>query len=230
MKHIAIVLAAGSGKRMGTDCPKQYLELEGKPVLYYCLKTFEDSFMDEVILVTRPEDIEMCRRDIVNKYGFSKVSQIIAGGKERYESVYNGIQAVEDEDSYVYIHDGARAFITNEVLLKTKKAVEESSACLVCVPSKDTIKVSDSDGNVDNTPSRSRLWCAQTPQAFKREVLLKAFNTMMAKEGDKDITDDASVVEKYSDVKVKIVEGDYTNIKITTPEDLQMGKMILRLN
>lgn len=229
MKHVAIVLAAGNGKRMGGDCPKQYIELEGKPILYYCLKTFEESFMDEVVLVTREEDIEMCRKDIVDKYGFKKIARIVAGGRERYESVCKGITAVNDANSYVYIHDGARAFVSLDILERTKKAVEEYSACLVCVPSKDTIKVSDKDGNVEDTPKRSSLWCAQTPQAFKRDVILKAFEKMFIQGGDNaDITDDASVVEKYSNYKVKIVEGDYTNIKITTPEDLAIAKMLLK--
>lgn len=231
MKHIAIVLAAGSGKRMGSDCPKQYIELEGKPILYYCLKTFEDSFIDEIIIVTRENDIDYVSEEIVSKYDFHKVKKVIPGGKERYDSVYNGLVAIDDEDSYVYIHDGARAFISNIILEKTRETVKEFGACLVCVPSKDTIKVSDEEGNVAATPRRSTLWCAQTPQVFKRSIILDAFNKMKLDDNSvKEITDDASVVEMYSDIKVKIVEGEYTNIKITTPEDLELGKMILKMN
>lgn len=231
MKHIAIVLAAGSGKRMGSDCPKQYIELEGKPILYYCLKTFEDSFIDEIIIVTRENDIDYVSEEIVSKYDFHKVKKVIPGGKERYDSVYNGLVAIDDEDSYVYIHDGARAFISNIILEKTRETVKEFGACLVCVPSKDTIKVSDEEGNVADTPRRSTLWCAQTPQVFKRSIILDAFNKMKSDDNSvKEITDDASVVEMYSDIKVKIVEGEYTNIKITTPEDLELGKMILKMN
>lgn len=231
MKHIAIVLAAGSGKRMGSDCPKQFIEIDGKPILYYCLKTFDESFMDEIIVVTRESDIEYVSKEIVKKYSINKVTEVIAGGSERYDSVYNGLCHIEDTDSLVYIHDGARAFVSDEVLNRTKEALKEHKACVVCVPSKDTIKVSDADLNVSDTPDRATLWCAQTPQAFSYDVIMSAF-TKMYKESDgtKGVTDDASVVEKFSDVKVKIVEGEYTNIKITTPEDLALGKMILGLN
>lgn len=230
MKHVAIVLAAGNGKRMGSDCPKQYIEIEGKPILYYCLKTFEESFMDEIIVVTRESDIDYVSKEIVVKYKLGKVSKVIAGGKERSDSVYNGLMAVDYSDSYVYIHDGARAFVSLSLLERTKVAVEEHEVCVVCVPTKDTIKVSDEQGNVLHTPKRSTLWCAQTPQAFKRSIILDAFKKMKADENnDREITDDASVVEQYSDIPVKIVEGEYTNLKVTTPEDLEIGKMILKM-
>ena len=230
MKHIAIVMAAGSGKRMGGDRPKQYLEIKGKPILYYPLKTLEDSFIDEIILVTRREDISYCKEEIVDLYGFKKVTQIVPGGSERFESVFEGIKAVEDKSSYVYIHDGARPMLSKETLDNAKNDVERYRATVVAVPSKDTVKISDKDGNIVSSPDRSLVWNAQTPQCFEYELIYSSFIKMMDEisMGKKvNVTDDGQVCELYSDVSVHLTLGDYSNIKVTTPEDVSLVEKFL---
>jgi len=152
-RHAAIVLAAGKGSRMKCDVPKQYLSLKGKPVLYYALKAFEESFIDEIVLVTGVGQEEYCQKEIVEHYGFQKVSHVIAGGKERYDSVYRGICALEGAD-YVYIHDGARPFIDNALLCRARDTVEQYHACAAGMPSKDTIKLINEQGFVTGTPER----------------------------------------------------------------------------
>lgn len=222
MKHVAIIMAAGSGSRMGTDIPKQYLMIKDRPVLYFSLKAFEDSFFDEIILVTRKEDLSYCKEEIVDRFGFQKVTKIVPGGNERFESVFEGLKAVEaDGETYVYIHDGARPMISEEVLQRTKEDVMRYGATVVCVPSKDTVKIADEEGNVAATPERRLVRSVQTPQAFLFPVLYEAFLKML-EAGDGTITDDGMVVEKYSDHPVHLTDGDYKNIKITTPEDMEI--------
>lgn len=227
MKHIAMIMAAGKGLRMGGEVPKQYMDLGGKPVLYYTIKAMEDSFIDEIVIVTGENDIDYIKKEYIEGFKFKKVTDVVKGGSERYESVYNGLKAISDTESYVYIQDGARPFLLQETLNKAKEAVEAYDACVVCVPVKDTIKIADEDGNVKDTPSRKTLWAAQTPQAFRYEVVRKAYDRMFAEGNPAGVTDDASVVESFSNKEVKIVEGDYTNIKITTPEDMWLGMKIL---
>lgn len=223
MKNTAIILAAGQGKRMQSKVHKQYLLLQGKPVLYYTLRAFEESpLVTEIILVTGKEEIDYCRKEIVEKYGFHKVHKIIAGGKERYHSVYAGLQAAEDAD-YVYIHDGARPFVDSGILERACTAVLEYKACVVGMPVKDTIKIADQEGFAAVTPDRRKVWQVQTPQVFSYHLIRNAYDKMMKTEPD-GITDDAMVVEKMTDQKVKFVEGSYKNIKITTPEDLSIAE------
>lgn len=226
MKHVAIILAAGRGKRMGSDIPKQYLLLEEHPVLYYSLKIFEESFLDEIILVTAESEIEYCRKNIVEKYQFRKVKQIVAGGAERYHSVYEGLKVVTD-CSYVYIHDGARPFISQTDLLKLKEVVEAEQACVAAMPVKDTIKQSDANQYVANTPPRNLLWAIQTPQVFSYKLIFNAYNKLM-EEQIEGVTDDAMVLESMTNHRVKLVETSYQNIKITTPEDLIIGEAFLK--
>ena len=227
MKHVAIVMAAGSGSRMGSDIPKQYLSIKGRPVLYFSLKAFEDSFVDEIIIVTRAEDVSYCRAKIVDRFGIKKVVGIVPGGKERSDSVFEGLKAVKpDEETYVYIHDGARPCITEDILDRAKEDVQIYGATVVGVPSKDTVKLADENGNVDTTPERKKVWSVQTPQAFKYEVIYNAF-LKMQEAGDASVTDDGMVVERYSGVKVHLTMGDYRNIKITTPEDLKVVENFL---
>ena len=165
-KITAIVLAAGQGKRMNSEIAKQYLMLNDKPILYYSLKTFEESLVDDIILVVGSDDIDYVRKEIVEKYDFKKISQIIEGGKERYNSVYNALLSIT-ETNYVLIHDGARPFVTNELIDRVVKNVINLKACVVGMPAKDTIKIADEDGFVYETPSRAKLWMIQTPQAFE---------------------------------------------------------------
>lgn len=229
-KHTAIVLSAGKGTRMQSQTAKQYLLIKEKPVIYYSLKAFEDCpFMEDVILVTAEEDKEYCRREIVEKYGFNKVKQIVAGGRERYESVWKGLTAAQG-CSFVYIHDGARPFLTREILERLRVDAEEYQACAAGMPVKDTIKISNEDGYIAATPKRALVWQMQTPQVFAFDLVFGAYEKLLAdlsEKTDLQITDDAMVVEYATDCKVKLTQGAYTNMKITTPEDLILAEALL---
>lgn len=225
----AIVLAAGQGKRMGTKVQKQFLEVEGKPVLYYSLETFEaSSLIDEVVLVVGNGLVDYCQKEIVDKYHFHKVKRIVIGGKKRYESVYLGLKAfMESAPEYVFIHDGARPFVDNAMLERAYHEVVKTKACVVGMPSKDTIKVVNESGVVVETPDRKYLWQVQTPQVFAYELIKDAYSELMANETIQ-VTDDAMVLETVKGIPVKLVEGSYENIKITTPEDLFVAEAFLK--
>lgn len=232
MKTTAIVLAGGSGKRMNSTVKKQFLMLKDKPLLYYSLKAFEDSFIDSVILVASGEDMEYCRKEIVQKYHFNKVKKIVEGGKERYHSVINGVMAAPVCD-YIFIHDGARPFITGSILERLFEEVKISKACVAGMPVKDTIKIADSKGYIETTPKRDLVWMIQTPQVFSYELIYRAYDILQKEESRLlnegiSITDDAMVVETLLGEKVKLVEGSYRNIKITTPEDLSVAEGFLQ--
>lgn len=222
----AVVLAAGSGKRMGTKVHKQYLLMGGKPVLYYSLNTFQESpFIDEIILVCGSGEEEYCRCEIVEKYGFEKVSAIIPGGAQRYDSVWNGLQ--KTKDGYVYIHDGARPFVDGEMLARAYRCVSECHACVAGMPSKDTVKIADEDNTVQQTPDRSRVWLVQTPQVFDTDLIRRAYARLMEQD-EIAVTDDAMVAEQMLGCRVKLFSGSYENIKITTPEDLAVAEVFLQ--
>ena len=230
-KTVAVVLAAGAGKRMHSDVQKQYLLLQDRPVIYYALKTFQDSFIDEIVLVVGQGEIEYCQKEIVEKYHFSKVRQIVEGGRERYHSVANGLRAVEGE-GYVFIHDGARPFLTEEILRRSYEAVKEHHACVVGMPVKDTIKIVDENRFAKTTPNRETVWQVQTPQVFMASLAKEAYERLLIKEEELQaqgirITDDAMVVETLLNHPVRLVEGSYENIKITTPEDLHIARSFL---
>jgi 2-C-methyl-D-erythritol 4-phosphate cytidylyltransferase len=199
VKCIAIVLAGGKGKRMESDIPKQYIELNGKPILYYALNEFENC---------------------------SIIDEIIEGGKERYHSVNNGLLAIDDCD-YVFIHDGARPMIQNSTIMKAYECVKEFKACVVAVQTKDTIKIADEEGFISVTPNREKLWNIQTPQVFEWGIIKKAYDILMESDCN-NITDDAMVVENMLNFKVKLVQGTYENIKVTTPSDLVIASAFLR--
>lgn len=236
----AIVLAAGSGSRMRSDVAKQYMLLSGKPLIWYALHGIEESaVIDDCILVTGMEDISYVRDEIVARYGFHKVDTIVAGGRERYDSVYQALRViaggdmkVPNRDGYVFIHDGARPFLTEEILMRCYEEVQRSRACVAGMPVKDTIKIADQDGYAVRTPDRTYIWQIQTPQVFDTPLIIEAYSKLMhektrlASEGIK-ITDDAMVVESFTDLSVKLVRGAYENIKITTPEDLIVAEAFL---
>ena len=223
----AIVLAAGQGKRMGTKVHKQYLLLAGKPVLYYSLNVFQNSpVIDEIILVTGKEEEEYCKKEIVEPYGFTKVSHIIEGGAERYNSVWNGLQITQDE-GYVFIHDGARPFIDEEMIQRVYECVQQENACVVGMPMKATVKIIDDNGFVSHTPDRNKVWMVQTPQVFETSLVKNAYAKLMQDE-TVQVTDDAMVVELFTDCPVKLIEGSYKNIKITTPDDLETGELFIK--
>lgn len=220
----AVVLAAGAGKRMNSDTKKQFLLIEDKPVIYYSLKVFQESFIDEIVLVVSKEDMEYCRKEIVEKYHFSKIKHMAEGGQERYHSVAAGIECLTDCD-YVFIHDGARPMITEEILHRAYSGVVESNACVVGMPVKDTIKIVNRKGYVIKTPDRNLTWMIQTPQVFSYSLISEAYRKLMEeemhlKEKGVSVTDDAMVVEMLMKHPVKLVKGSYENIKITTPDDL----------
>ncbi len=228
MKTVAIVLAAGSGKRMNSSVKKQYLEVEDKPILYYSLKVFEDSFIDSITLVTSSEEVEYCKKEIIEKYSFHKVEHIITGGKERYHSVMNGLFQSEPCD-YVFIHDGARPFINEDLLQRLNDDVVRTGACVAAMPVKDTIKIADDKGYVIKTPNRKDVWSIQTPQVFSYSLICEAYSKLRdteekLEENNISITDDAMVVEAFTKHKIKLTWGSYRNIKITTPEDLEIAK------
>lgn len=230
-KFAAIVLSAGTGSRMKSDIPKQYMDLNGRPVIYYSLKAFEDSNVESIVLVTGRDDIEYCRKEIVEKYGFTKVKAIVAGGAERYDSVLEGLKAVKDCD-YVMIHDGARPMLDSNIIERAWRGAVEYKACVVGMPVKDTIRIVDTDGTAISTPDRKSLWQIQTPQAFDYRLIYEAYSKVLAdvKAGKQkaNITDDAMIVECASPAKVHMTEGDYRNIKITTPEDIQVAEIFLK--
>lgn len=252
----AIIVAAGAGKRMQTDTPKQYLLLDGKPILYHTLKAFEDSSVNTIILVVGENEIDFVKANIVDHYCIRKVACIVEGGKERYHSVYKGLKAADRSD-YVLIHDGARPFITKDIIEEVIQKVVDSKACVVGVPVKDTIKFVDKKNYIVNTPDRSCLWSIQTPQAFSTELITKAYGILLDRlvkaEGIKNssgyqnnsqadinnynkeeqakeinITDDAMVLEYTLNYPIQMISGSYRNIKITTPEDLIVGEAFQR--
>lgn len=223
----AIVLAAGQGRRMGTATQKQYLEIFGKPVLYYSLETFQNSeIIDEIILVVGEGQEGYCAKEIVEKYQIQKVKKIVCGGAERYHSVWNGLKELS-EDGYVFIHDGARPFVDDEMIIRAYEEVLQYKACVVGMPVKDTIKIADSSEFAQETPNRNRVWSVQTPQVFEITLIKKAYKKLIEQE-DNTVTDDAMVVEKMLGEKVKLVQGSYKNIKITTPEDLDIAKIFAK--
>lgn len=232
-KTVALVLAAGQGKRMNSSVQKQYMCIQDKPVLYYSLKAFQDSFIDEIVLVVGAGEMAYCRTEIVEKYGFSKVRYMTEGGRERYHSVYNGLQVIADAD-FVFIHDGARPFITADILERAYESVRECGACVVGMPVKDTIKIADADGFVETTPNRAQVWQVQTPQVFSFGLVYEAYS-LFIKEEQKllaqgiFVTDDTMVVEYFTKRRAKLVQGSYENIKITTPEDLRVAEAFLNL-
>lgn len=223
----AIVLAAGKGKRMGTSIQKQYLELDGKPLIYYALKAFEESPVEEIILVTGKEEVEFCRKEIVERYGLKKVSKIVAGGAERYHSVFEGLKALDHCD-YVLIHDGARPCVTRAVIEAAMEGAVDYDACVIGMPVKDTVKIADESEYASVTPDRSRLWQIQTPQAFQYSLIYEAYQKLFTSaEYQTGVTDDAMVVESMTDRRVKLIRGDYSNIKVTTPEDMVIARVLM---
>jgi len=221
-----IIAAAGMSNRMGSKINKQFIDIDNKPILVHTLEKFERcKYIDEIILVSKGEEVEYCRKEIVKKYGFKKINKIIRGGKERQDSIYNGILALNENTDIVLTHDGARPFVRIENIEAGIRGVIEHGACVVGVPVKDTIKVIDEDNNIHHTPKRSMIWAAQTPQCFWANLLKKGYKYAI-REGIIG-TDDSSLIEKLGH-KVKMVMGNYDNIKITTPEDLIMAESLLK--
>lgn len=218
-----IIVAAGSGKRMGSSIPKQFLELDGRPVLSYTIETFDTSAdIDEIIIVTNPDNTGYVKSEIAAP--FKKVKAVIAGGSERQYSVYNGLSAVSQGCDTVLIHDGVRPFVTHESIRRITEKTREYGCCVLGMPVKDTIKLCSAEGIVQTTPDRSLLWQAQTPQAFKYDIILDAHKQAAA---DGFLGTDDSMLTERMGYKTYMVEGSYENIKLTTPEDMDIGLKIL---
>ena len=227
----AIVLAAGQGKRMGASVQKQYIELEGKPLIYYALNTFQKSeIIDTILLVVGKGQVSYAKDEIVRKYEFSKVNAVVEGGEERYDSVWQGLKAIDKERgiSYIFIHDGARPVVNEEILRRGYDCAERFRACVAGMPSKDTVKLADKNDFAVSTPERKYVWTIQTPQIFEKDLIVDAYSKLMGEEHS-DVTDDAMAVERTMGVPVKMFRGSYENIKITTPEDLSIAKVFLEL-
>ena len=219
----AIVLAGGRGKRMNYHKSKQFIEIKGKPVLVYTLEKFiYNKSIDEVILVLPEDEVDYCKKEVLQKYSL-KVDRIVIGGKERQDSVFNALEAME-KANIVLIHDGARPFISEKIIEEGIKYANIYGAAAPGVTPKDTIKIKNEDNISVDTPDRNTLVAVQTPQCFKYDEIYQCHRKI--KEENAIVTDDTSVVERYG-YKVYLYEGDYTNIKITTPEDLILAERLI---
>ncbi|MGN1230661.1 MAG: 2-C-methyl-D-erythritol 4-phosphate cytidylyltransferase [Anaerotignum sp.] len=221
----AVIVAAGKGKRMGTEISKQFLPLGGKEILAHTVEKFEQaSAIRDIILVTGADSLEDVQA-MVQEYGWKKVISVVAGGKERQDSVYSGLKQLREDTEIVLIHDGVRPFVTEKIIEDSIAVAMEMGGCVAGVPAKDTIKVCNGENIAVATPDRSTLWQIQTPQTFRKDLILQAYERA-AQEGAIG-TDDASLAE-HSGYPVKVIMGSYRNIKITTKEDLLIGEAFLK--
>ncbi len=222
MKVGAIIPAAGRGKRIGASVPKQFLQIQGKPLLHHTLTVFAScELIDYVVLVMPWTDVDETGDDWLNKYEI--VREVVVGGEQRQDSVYNGFNSLEEETGIVVVHDGVRPFTTPQMIISTVEAAQQHGAAITAIPVSDTVKQA-ADGFVKQTVSRDGLWRVQTPQAFQYGLLKQAFKK--AKKDSYYGTDEGSLVE-YLGERVKIVPGSELNIKITRKEDLILGESLL---
>jgi 2-C-methyl-D-erythritol 4-phosphate cytidylyltransferase len=225
-KADAIIVSAGRGHRLKEASKKQFLPLAGKPILAHTLDRFETSpLIRSIVLVVGEEDLDYCSKEIVEQYRFQKITQIIPGGKERQDSVRNGLQALARDTEIVVIHDGVRPFVTREMVEESIRGAKRLGAVVLAMPVTDTVKTANTDGIVLKTLDRESLWQIQTPQAFQAEMIREAYRR--ATEDGFVGTDDASLVERLG-TRVHILPGSYSNIKITTREDLLWARLLLR--
>ena len=221
-----VIVAAGTGSRMNMGINKQFIKLEGKEIIAYTIEKFyNNSNIEDIVVVVKEDESEFFKKEILDKYNFKNV-KIAYGGKERQDSVYNGLKLLDEKCDVVLIHYGARPFVSDKIIDKSIEEAKEHKAIVVGVPVKDTIKVIDNDKNIVDTPNRSVLWAVQTPQTFDYNILIDAYKDAFKNKFYG--TDDAMLVERIG-YKVKMLEGSYNNIKITTQEDLNIGSQILRV-
>jgi 2-C-methyl-D-erythritol 4-phosphate cytidylyltransferase len=227
MKVDAIIVSAGKGQRFMEGRKKQFLSLGEKPILAHTLDRFDACpLIRSICLVVSHEDQDYCLKEIIEKFRHRKISRVIPGGKQRQDSVRNGLEALSADAEIIVIHDGVRPFVTKEMIEESIRSAARFGAAIIAMPVKDTIKMAHPDGTVDRTLERKSLWQAQTPQTFQASLIREAY--LKAAEDGYTGTDDASLVERLGK-KIHILPGSYTNIKITTPEDLMLANLILKM-
>lgn len=227
LKTVAIIPAAGTGVRMENDRPKQFLDLEGRPLLAVTLEKFQEcSAIDSIILVAPPSDVKYCQGEIAERYHLTKVEKVVAGGERRQDSVRLGIEATGGDFDLVLIHDGVRPLITQDLIERVVRAAQGHRAVITGLPAKETVKETDENALVVRTYDRQKVWLIQTPQVFRYEDILMAHRRAV-EEGSEEVPDDALLVEKVG-IPVKVVEGSEGNIKVTTPQDLELVKFLLK--
>ena len=225
MKVVALIAAAGFGKRMNAKISKLFIPIFGKPILAYTIEKFEQcNFIEKIYLIVNQEE-DFYSKDIILKYNFSKVQELIAGGETRQDSVYNGLKVLDPDTDIVAIHDGARPLIEETIIQESIEAAQEFGAAIAAIPLKDTVKRSGKDFFINETLNRQEIWRAQTPQTFKYSIILSAYH--QAYKDKFFATDDAAIVERYG-YKVKMIIGSEENIKITTPFDIIIAENFLK--
>lgn len=223
---IAIIPAAGSGRRMKNSRAKQFLEIDGRPLLAFTLQSFQKcAAVGGVVLVVPAPDVDYCRREIVEKYQLSKVARIVPGGSLRSDSVRAGLEGVSGACEWVLVHDGVRPVIRPEFITRVIEAAGKHGAVTTAVPARETLKEADDQGRVLRTLDRRRIWLTQTPQVFRYADLLRAHREAAA-ETLGEATDDAELVERLG-IAVRVLEGPEDNIKVTTPADLRLAGCLL---
>lgn len=221
----AVIPAAGTGIRMGTKTKKQFLKLGEKEIIASTIEKFEQcDAVDEIVLATAKDTIQLLC-EIVERENFKKVSAVVEGGKERQDSVYAGICAANKNAEIIVVHDGVRPFVTVEDIEKTIATAQQKGACALGVKAKDTIKICNEKNEIVTTPARNLVWYIQTPQAFQKDLLLRAFER--AERENFVGTDESVLVERDGNI-VFVVEGHYENIKITTPDDIVIGEAFFK--
>lgn len=223
MSVCAVVPAGGTGTRMGGTVPKQFLELNGKPILYYTLKTLQDcGIISELILVVPEKEYDNACTDWLGKPEI--VTKVVVGGEKRQDSVYNGFCELSPQTEIVLVHDGVRPFLSHQMIQKSVDAAREYGAAITAIPVNDTIKKVDDSGLVSQTVDREGLWRVQTPQVFRYELLQEAFKKANSEKFYG--TDEGTLIEHLGK-PVKVVEGSEQNIKITRPEDLRLSEIFI---
>jgi 2-C-methyl-D-erythritol 4-phosphate cytidylyltransferase len=220
MKKFVIIVAGGSGSRMGTEIPKQFLELCGKPVLMHTIQVFHDFDPESKIILVLPEDQQLFWEGLCLKHSFSLVHQVVSGGKTRFHSVQNGLSQIDGE-GIVFIHDGVRPLVSRETLGRCLETAQESGNAIPVLPVTESLRKLEGEQNI--SVDRSQYFSVQTPQTFRSNQILEAFQ----QDFDPAFTDDASVAEKAG-FSIQMVEGNRENIKITTPTDLIIAEALLK--
>lgn len=220
MKKYAIIVAGGTGTRMGGNLPKQFMLLKGKPVLYYALQTFLEAYEDLQVILVLPVEYTDMGQEIIDAFFDKERVRITAGGDTRFQSVRNGL-ALVPEESIIFVHDGVRCLLTKELVHRCYRQAVETGTAIPAVPSKDSIRLVSDEGN--ESYDRNKVMLVQTPQTFHSKILIPAFQIDYK---DK-FTDEATVVEAFG-MKVSLVEGEESNIKITRPVDLLIAEQLLQ--